>query len=211
MVPAADTTFVRGEAPQISPDGRQVAFAATDAAGTRGLYVRSRDAASARLLPGTENATQPFWSPDNRLLGFFAEGQLKTVAIAGGSPTVLARVTLPRGGACSRDNLILFSQRPNESLVYVPAAGGEPTPVPTPSKPGIPGFPAFLPDGRHYLFTELDADTRLADSLWLGSLDSPETLRVVSTTSSGTYASGHVLFRRNTTLLASLSIRTRSS
>ena len=76
--------------------------------------MRSRDAASARLLPGTENATQPFWSPDNRMLGFFADGQLKTVAIAGGSPTVLARATLPRGGAWSRDNLILFSPRPND-------------------------------------------------------------------------------------------------
>ena len=67
---------------------------------------------------------------------------------------------------------------------------------------GIPGFPAFLPDGRHYLFTALNHDTRVAEVLMLGSLDSPDTRRVVATTSSGMYASGHVLFRRNTTLLA---------
>ena len=136
------------------------------------------------------------------MLGFFAEGQLKTVAIAGGAPTVLARVGLPRGGAWSKDNLILFSSRPNAALVVVPATGGEPTSVPMPPTPGVPGFPWFLPDGRHFLYTALNEETRLADTLMLGSLDSPETRRLVATTSSGMYASGHLLFRRSTTLLA---------
>ena len=202
IVPPVDTTFVRGEAPQISPDGRYVAFTATDLAGVRRLDLRSRDSAAPRFLAGTENAAQPFWSPDSRMLGFFAEGLLKTVAIAGGSPTVIARAPLPRGGAWSPENLILFSPRPNTSLVYVPSTGGEPTPVPSVVKAGIPGFPFFLPDGRHYLYTQLNEDTRLAESLFLGSLDSPDTRRVVATTSSGAYASGHLLFRRNTTLLA---------
>lgn len=202
VVPAQDTTLVRGEAPRISPNGRHVVFAATDRTGTRGLYVRSFDSATARFLTGTENGAQPFWSPDNRMFGFFAEGQLKTIAIAGGSPTVIARATLPRGAAWSRDNLILFSPRPNVPLAYVPAGGGELKSVPAATLAGIPGFPAFLPDGRHYLFTELDADTRLARFLTLGSLDSPETRRVAETTSSGVYASGHLLFRRNTTLMA---------
>ncbi len=204
VVPPQDTTFVRGEAPQISPDGRHVAFSATDGAGTRGLYVRSRDSAAVRFLPGTENSAQPFWSPDSLMLGFFAEGQLKTVAIAGGSPTTIARATLPRGGAWSRDNLILFSPRPNTPLAYVPAGGGEPKSVPASAAAtaGIPGFPSFLPDGRHYLFTKQNVDARLVDSIVLGSLDSPETQPLVATTSSGVYASGHLLFRRNTTLLA---------
>jgi serine/threonine protein kinase len=202
VVPPQDASFVRGEAPRISPDGRHVAFTAIDRTGTRGLYLRSRDSDTARLLLGTENGMQPFWSPDSRMLGFFAEGQLKTVAIAGGSPTAIARVPVPRGAAWSRDNLILFPPRPNASLVYVPASGGEPKSVPTPPKPGIPGFPSFLPDGRHYLFSEMNSETRLAEVLSLGSLDSPETRRLVATTSSGMYASGYVLFRRNTTLLA---------
>ncbi len=202
IVPPVDTTFVRGEAPQISPDGRNVAFTATDLAGVRRLYLRGRDSAAPRFLAGTENAAQPFWSPDSRMLGFFAEGQLKTVAIAGGSPSVIARAPLPRGGAWSPENLILFAPRPNASLVYVPSTGGEPTPVPSAITTGIPGFPFFLPDGRHYFYTKLDDDTRLAESLFLGSLDSPDTRRVVATTSSGAYASGHLLFRRNTTLLA---------
>jgi Tol biopolymer transport system component len=202
IMPPQDSTFRRGEAPQISPDGRHLAFTSTDPEGTRGLYIRSFDLATPRFLPGTENGSQPFWSPDSRMVGFFADGQLKTVAIAGGAPTVLARVGLPRGGAWSKDNLILFAPRPNASLVVVPASGGEPTPVPTPAKVGIPGFPSFLPDGRHYLFTELSEGNRLVESLALGSLDAPETRRLVGTTSSGVYASGHLLYRRNTTLLA---------
>ena len=202
VMPPQGSTFMRGEAPQISPDGRHLAFSSTDRAGTRGLYIRSLDLATPRFLPGTENGAQPFWSPDSRMLGFFADGQLKTVAIAGGTPTVLARAGLPRGGAWSKDNLILFAQRPNAALVVVSASGGEPTPVPTPAKTGIPGFPSFLPDGRHYVVNELSSGDRLVESLLLGSLDSPDTRRLVGTTSSGMYASGHLLYRRNTTLLA---------
>jgi serine/threonine protein kinase len=202
IMPPQDSTFMRGEAPQISPNGRHLAFSSTDRQGVRGLYIRSLDSATPRFLPGTENGSLPFWSPDSRMLGFFADGQLKTVAIAGGTPTILARVGLPRGGAWSKDNLILFSQRPNAALVVVPASGGEPTPVPTPDKPGIPGFPSFLPDGRHYVFTELNLQNRMVESLVLGSLDRPETRRLVGTTSSGVYASGHLLYRRATTLLA---------
>ena len=126
----------------------------------------------------------------------------RTVALTGGPPTALARVGLPRGAAWSKDNLILFSQRPTAPLVFVPATGGEPTSVPMQPGIGLRGFPWFLPDGRHYLYTEMNAETRLPETLMLASLDSPETRRLVATTSSGMYASGHLLFRRSTTLLA---------
>ena len=202
ITPPQGSTFMRGDAPQISPDGRHLAYSSTDRAGTRGLYIRSLDSATPRFLPGTENGSQPFWSPDSRMLGFFADGQLKTVAIAGGAPTALARAGLPRGAAWSKDNLILFAPRPNAGLVVVPASGGEPTPVPTPAAPGIPGFPTFLPDGRHYVITDLNNENRLVERLLLGSLDGPETRTLVSSTSSGVYASGHLLYRRNTTLVA---------
>jgi Tol biopolymer transport system component len=202
IVPPQDSTFARGEAPQISPDGRHLAFVSTDHEGVRGLYLRSLDSAIPRFLAGTENGAQPFWSPDSRMLGFFADGQLKTVSLSGGTPQVLARVGLARGGSWSKDNLILFLPRPNVSLAYIPASGGEPTSVPTPPKLGVPGFPTFLPDGRHYLFTQLNIETRLVENLMIGSLDSPETRRLVGTTSSGLYAAGHLLYRRNTTLLA---------
>ena len=202
VVPPQDSTFGRAEAPRISPDGRHLVFSSTDRAGTQGLYLRSLDSATPRLLVGTENGSQPFWSPDSRMLGFFAQGQLRTVDITGGTSTALARVGVPRGGAWSKDNLILFSQRPNAALVFVPAAGGEPTSAPASAVLGIRGFPWFLPDGRHYLYTELNDETRLPETLMLASLDSPETRPLVATTSSGMYASGHLLFRRSTTLFA---------
>lgn len=79
------------EAPQVSPDGRHVAFASSDASGTVWLYVRSRDVLEPRRLPGTEEANLPFWSPDSTRLAFFAAGQLKTVGLDGAAPRVLAR------------------------------------------------------------------------------------------------------------------------
>ena len=64
-------------------------FSATDAAGTSALFIRNLGAPAATRLVGTEGAAWPFWSPDNRFIGFFAGGRLKKIAIAGGpAPTV---------------------------------------------------------------------------------------------------------------------------
>src|SRR5207253_6521102 len=78
-------SFSRPEAP-ISPDGRHLAFVATTADGKQLLWVRSLDALAARVLPGTDGAIYPFWSPDSRSLGFFADGKLKKIEAAGGPP-----------------------------------------------------------------------------------------------------------------------------
>jgi serine/threonine protein kinase len=115
VLPAEQTTLAYGEAPQISPDGQHVAFVAGDRSGKSWLYVRKRDSLAARALPGSEEATLPFWAPDSRTLGFFAQGQVKTISISGGSPRTLAPAPLPRGGTWSRDNVILFSPQATES------------------------------------------------------------------------------------------------
>ena len=107
IVPPAGMTFARGEAPQVSPDGREVAFVATDLSGRTQLYVRSRLAPTSRPLPGSDDAALPFWAPDSRRLGFFARGSLKTVAIGGGAAQTLAPAPVPRGGSWSRDDVIL--------------------------------------------------------------------------------------------------------
>src|SRR5439155_398253 len=75
----------------ISPDGTSLVFVATDALGKAQLWVRRLDAFSAQPLAGTDDAVFPFWSPDSRFLGFFAQGKLKTVAVAGGCPRPFVR------------------------------------------------------------------------------------------------------------------------
>jgi hypothetical protein len=83
----------------LSPDGRQLAFATRDAADQTLLRVQSLDSLDARLLPGTEGADQPFWSPDSRFVGFFAQGKLKTIAAASGTVQTLASVGSSPAGA----------------------------------------------------------------------------------------------------------------
>ncbi len=203
VLPAEQTMIERGEAPQISPDGRRVAFVATDRSGGVGLYVRARDSFVARPLPGTDGASMPFWSPDGRMLGYFAQGQLKTIAIAGGSSHAIAPAPLPRGGAWGRDNMILFTAVPNRPPSLVSAGGGEARPVPA-AEPfaGLRGYPSFLPDGRHYLYLTINSVTRDAMSVNMASLDSTETTVLVQSTANAVYASGYLLFRRDGALMS---------
>ena len=106
----------------LSPDGSRIAFvAATDKAPT--IWIRSLATDDARSIPGTENATNPFWAPDGRSLGFFASGRLWTVKIAGGLPEAIATTSNGRGGAWNEDGVIIFSQG-GEPLSRVAATGG---------------------------------------------------------------------------------------
>ena len=83
--PPETTTFTGGTRPAISPDGRSLAFVADDSSGKSRLYVRAFDRPAAQVLDGTEGAWQPFWSPDSRFLGYFAQGKLKKIPVGGGT------------------------------------------------------------------------------------------------------------------------------
>ena len=120
----------------LSPDGRQLAFVATTEGQSR-LWVRLLDDTDARALAGTEGASFPFWAPDARALGFFAEGKLKKVDLAGGAPQVLADAPNGRGGTWNSEGVILFTpgnvaSARDSVITRVPAAGGTPIAV-TPS------------------------------------------------------------------------------
>ena len=194
------------DAPQISPDGRQLAFIATDRAGLTWLYVRALDSENARPLPGTEGASLPFWAPDSRRLAFFANGQVKTTSIDAEAPNAIAAAPVPRGGTWNQNDIILFSPIPSLPLRWVPAAGGKVTDIPQPAgaTPGIDTrwFPSFLPDGRHYLFLGRQSPTAQS-SIMVGSLDSASTRPLVQSRAAGIYAApGYLLYRREGSLVA---------
>ena len=112
--------------PVVSPDGRRIAF--IDAGASRGfVWVRSLDSLESHALPGTQGASDPFWSPDSRFLGFFAGGQIKKIDVSGGPPQTLFPIPADYGAAWGRDGTILFGSR--QGLMRVPQAGGEPVPV----------------------------------------------------------------------------------
>ena len=111
ILPPDSATFTTTPQLAVSPDGRKLAFIATDAEGTTLLWVRPLDAAVAQPLPGTEDAGLPFWSPDSDWIGFFAQGKLKKVRATGGAPRVLADAPDGRGGAWSPEDDIVFTPK----------------------------------------------------------------------------------------------------
>ena len=195
----------------LSADGRSLAFIA-NTGGPNQVWVRAMDTLDTRALAGTDGATYPFWSPDGAYLGFFAQGKLKKIAIAGGPALTLCDATSGRGGTWNRDGVIVFSGGPTSPLVRVSAAGGVPAPVTTlvegSSGTGGHRFPVFLPDGVHVLYTA-GPDKPDAAGVYLGSLDGAVSLRMLPDPTNALYAppatrggSGYLMFRREDTLMA---------
>jgi eukaryotic-like serine/threonine-protein kinase len=107
----------------LSPNGRHIAFVANNG-GPNQVWVRAMDTLEAKALAGTDGATYPFWSPEGAYLGFFAEGKLKKIAIAGGPPQTLCDAASGRGGTWNHDGVILFAPGPTNVIFRVPAAEG---------------------------------------------------------------------------------------
>jgi Tol biopolymer transport system component len=107
----------------LSPDGRQIVFVASGVGASR-LWLRSLAATAAQPLAGTEGAAYPFWSPDNRSIGFVADDKLKRLDIGGGAPQTLTAVNAARGGTWNADGVMLFTPTFGSPLFRVPASGG---------------------------------------------------------------------------------------
>ena len=131
VMPPPGSHFLGGSA--ISPDGRTLAFVATNAKGVAMLHIRPLESLEAQALPGTEEAGRPFWSPDSKSIGFGAQGKLKRRDVAGGSPLTLCDVLVPRGGTWSEDGQILFADK-GIGLKRIAASGGTPVVVTTVNK-----------------------------------------------------------------------------
>ena len=159
----------------VSPDGRLTAFAGKSEAGSR-LYVRDRGAVEAEPIQGTEGAVHPFWSRDSTWLGFFANGRLMKIALKGGAPVDLGAAPFPFGGAASPLGTIVFAPDVVMSGLSRVSAGGGPVEPATLLDTSLGDtshcWPAFLPDGVHFLYFVRSArDERRG--LYLGRSDRP--------------------------------------
>jgi len=185
----------------VSPDGRRIAFVA-DHEGQPTLWVRALDTANAQALPGTEGARRPFWSPDNRSIGFFMNSQLKRIEARGGSTFTMASALGGISAAWGPDGTILFSGTDVPALRRVNVAGGtvEAATAPT-SGSTVQAHPQFLPDGRQFLF--FVGGPNNIRGVYLGSLDSSEVTRLFESDTQGTFVPPDLLlFVRQGTLLA---------
>jgi Tol biopolymer transport system component len=189
----------------VSPDGQHLAFAAVDANGKQQLWVRPLDSLNANLLPDTEGAYYPFWSPDGQYLGFFSNGQLKRVSTNGGAVVSLCSVVNARGGSWNQQGVIVFAPEYRGGLYRVPATGGTPEPVTQlDPKNDSHRWPFFLPDGEHFLYLAFSHDSvsHANEGIYVGSLDGKESKFLLRTRANAAYASGQLLYLNESTLMA---------
>jgi eukaryotic-like serine/threonine-protein kinase len=190
----------------LSPDGQSLAFVARGADGRNMLWLRPLNSSTAQPLPGTDGASPsspPFWSPNSRFIGFFAGGKLKKVDIIGGAPQTVCDALYGRGGSWNRDDLIIFAPNLSGPLHRVSAAGGTSTPVTKVDSTSLSHrWPYFLPDGHHFLYRGTLAAANENNGIYLGSLESTEQRLIMRNKASVAFASGLLLFARDTTLMA---------
>jgi len=188
----------------ISPDGQKIVYVAGSEA-LSPLWIRSLDSASARSMAGTEGATYPFWSPNSRSVGFFAQGRLKRIDTVSGFVETLTNAAAGRGGSWGPDGTIIFSASPSSPILRLRPTGGEPVELTRLElHQGNHRFPQFFPDGKHFLYyAQGSPETR---GVYIGELDGQERrlwLDAADTFGSAVwFSSGKVLFIRNGSLFA---------
>jgi WD40 repeat protein len=158
----------------LSPDASKLAIVRMNPEGVPQAWIRALDGFEIRPLAGTEDAQYPFWSPDSASLGFFAHGKLKKISVSGGPAQSLCDAPDPRGGAWNGNGVILFSPNPTSPIMRIQAGGGAPSPVTDLASTSASGhrFPAFLPDGVHFLY-QASSMKEDASGIYVQSLKEP--------------------------------------
>lgn len=191
--------------PAISPDGTRLAFSARNDKGTTMLYLRPLSSLTSQPLAGTEDSSYPFWSPDGEEIGFFAGGKLKKIEASGGPPQVLCDAAIGRGGAWSKNGVIVFAPGPAEPILRVAATGGEAEPatrLDVSRGENSHRWPYFLPDGQHFLFWARSSHGAQEHTVYVGSLGSLEAKPLMKSELMALCVPGYLLFLRDQTLMA---------
>lgn len=199
-----------------SPDGARLAYLVFQEDGSRQIHVRDMTAGESKAVPGTEGGDTPFFSPDGRWLGFFADGRLKKVSLTGGEASGGAAETLTpeapnlRGATWGPNGTIVFNLTDADVLYEVSASGGMPRRL-TQRGEGETShrWPQFLLDGKAVLFT-VGTGTNPDDSLIAAlRLDTGERRILVRGSTFGRYAPtdpaggmGHLVYHRTGTIMA---------
>jgi len=209
LMPPPDTALIPFDVLglSLSADGSQLAFVSNSSDGSRQIWIRNLGELTAHAVPETRGGSYPFWSPDGRYLGFFADGKLKKVDLRGGSPQVLADAPSGRGASWSAGDVIIFSPKIRSAILSIPAAGGTPKPVThfDEKKETTHRWPQFLPDGRHFFYISRvpREGGRDAGCLLLASLDSPAVTTLIDDATNAMFvAPGYLLYGRAASLYA---------
>jgi len=191
----------------ISPDGSQIAFVSSVAGKPAQLYLLRLDQRSATPLASTENASQPFFSPDGQWVGFFAQGKLRKVSLHGGPATVFSDAPVPHGASWAGD-AIIYAPNFGSGLMRISSAGGVPQTLTTPNtkeQEVSHRWPQVLPGGKAVLFTIQMDNTVSYDDARIAVL-SLETGKWRKLIDGGFYAryvpSGHLVYAHAGSLMA---------
>ena len=191
--------------PRLSPDGRLLAYQATDSAGVTRIWIRPLGAFTGTPLAGTEDTNRPFWSPDSRSLAFTAQDKMKRIDVGGGPAQLVGEAKGGYDGSWGAGGVILFDGALTDSIQQIPADGGEVTAATRIDRERGEthhAWPTFLPDGKHFLFLAGRSGGQLS-ILKLGQLGSLESSDVGSVPSRVEYStSGHLLYVQEGTLMA---------
>jgi len=195
----------------LSTDGSMLAFVSPDEnSGLPMLYLQRVGSAIATVVPGTEGVSYPFWSPDGANVAFFANGKLQKVAVAGGTPQVLANVQAARGGSWSNRNVIIYEPDAGSPLWEVNADGSGTAAVTShifTEQDQTHRWPIFLPDGNHFLFFVGNFGNAKGDpysGIYVSSLDGKERRLLTLGHSSFSLDSGHLFYADNERHLVSV-------
>jgi serine/threonine-protein kinase len=185
----------------LSPDGRRVVFLARGADGKQRIATRLLAEAQTTLLKGTENAQDPFFSPDGKWLGFFADYRLKRVSLEGGAPVTVCEAPNDRGASWTEDDTIVLAPHIYGGLVGVHAAGGVPEPLTSPAEgEALHAWPQVIAGRQVVFFSGGAAD---APNIQVLSLSTRETKVVITAGYCGRYVpSGHLIYVHRNTLFA---------